>query len=137
MFCGECGTRNPDTNQFCRNCGKPLKRPQPVTQPAAQPSVRPVATPAAVPATPAPALVTPPEPARPAGKRKRNWTGILSLLCGILSWVILTTALAIVAVAIGVFSLYKTRKETGKIAISAFAGIVIAVAAVLVSIVIR
>ena len=26
MFCGECGTQNPDTNQFCSNCGKPLKK---------------------------------------------------------------------------------------------------------------
>ncbi|MDP3564402.1 MAG: zinc ribbon domain-containing protein, partial [Methanoregula sp.] len=28
MFCGECGTENPDTNQFCKNCGKPLKKKQ-------------------------------------------------------------------------------------------------------------
>ncbi len=46
MFCGECGTQNPDTNQFCKNCGKALRRPQqaPVPQPAAVP-VPPVAAP--------------------------------------------------------------------------------------------
>jgi len=118
MFCGECGTMNPDTSEVCSNCGKPLKKSQPAVQPA-------------------PSADSAPPAVQPAVKRKRNWTGILSILCGILSWVILTTALAIVAVAIGVFSLYKTRKETGKIAYSAIAGIIIAVAAVLVSVVIR
>ena len=27
MFCGDCGTQNPDTNAFCKNCGKPVKKP--------------------------------------------------------------------------------------------------------------
>jgi len=26
MFCGECGTDNPETNSFCRNCGHPLRK---------------------------------------------------------------------------------------------------------------
>ena len=34
MFCGECGTENPDTNQFCKNCGKPLKKKQLPPEPA-------------------------------------------------------------------------------------------------------
>lgn len=40
MFCEVCGTDNPDTNQFCQNCGKPLKKkdlqqkPVPVSAPA-------------------------------------------------------------------------------------------------------
>jgi hypothetical protein len=127
MFCGECGTQNPDTNQFCKNCGKPLKKGQPAAA-TGQVPVAPAPPPVIIPAT------TSVQPG--TGKRKRNWTGILSLLCGILSWVILTTAIAVVAVAIGVFSLYKTRKVTGKIAYSAIAGIIIAVAAVLVSVVI-
>jgi hypothetical protein len=44
MFCGECGTNNPDTNQFCNNCGKPLAKPQqaPPLTPAGTP-VTPVA----------------------------------------------------------------------------------------------
>lgn len=24
LFCGECGTQNPDSNKFCNNCGKPI-----------------------------------------------------------------------------------------------------------------
>jgi hypothetical protein len=45
MFCGECGTLNPDTNRFCKNCGKPLGRIQP-----------------AVPASPSPVMDVKPEP---------------------------------------------------------------------------
>ena len=46
MFCGECGTQNPDTNQFCKNCGKPLRKPgqAPAPQPESVP-VQPVAAP--------------------------------------------------------------------------------------------
>jgi len=119
MFCGECGTRNPDISEVCTNCGKPLRKSQPLVQPApSADSTRPAVQPAAA------ALLA---------KRKRNWIGIGSLILGILSWVILTTLLAIVAIILGVFSLYKTKKETGKIAFSAIAGIVIAGTAVVVS----
>lgn len=58
MYCGECGTENPDTNRFCKSCGKPLKQRQ---QPA----------PAAVPASPLPVS---PVPAAPAGtNRTKTW----------------------------------------------------------------
>ena len=49
MFCGECGTQNPDTNQFCKNCGKPLARRQ---APAPGPSPVPAYQPAPVPSAP-------------------------------------------------------------------------------------
>jgi uncharacterized membrane protein YvbJ len=127
MFCGECGTENPGTNKFCKNCGKPLRKGTAAAQPAPAMSGQVTGSPHA----PAPAIPVLPK------KRTWNWTGIVSLIFGILSWVILTTLLALVAIILGVFSLYKTRKETGKIAISAIAGIIIAVAAVLVSIIIR
>ena len=26
MFCQKCGKENPDTNQFCGDCGEPLKK---------------------------------------------------------------------------------------------------------------
>ena len=64
MFCGECGTENPDTNRFCKICGKPLKQKQP---PA----------PVAVPAFPVP--VAAPSPASPvpagpeSGGRAKKW----------------------------------------------------------------
>jgi hypothetical protein len=121
MFCGECGTQNPETNRFCRNCGKPLKRQQTVAREAA------------VPVAPVPTAVTSPAPA-PAGKRRRNWTGIGSLIAGILSWIILTSLFAILAVILGCVSLFLVRKNTGKIAISAIAGIILAIAAIAVTV---
>lgn len=122
MFCGECGTRNPDTGEMCTHCGKPLRKSQQLVQsaPSAE-STRPAVQPAA---------------AAPRAKRKWNWIGIGSLILGILSLAILTTLLALVAIILGVFSLYTTRKETGKIAFSAIAGIVIAGAALGVSLLI-
>jgi len=123
MFCGECGTENPGTNKFCKNCGKPLRKDTGAAQPA--PAVSGPVT--GIPPAPAPATPVPPK------KRTWNRIGILSLICGVFSWIILTVILAVVAVALGVFSLYKTRKDTGKIAYSSIAGIIIAVAAVLVS----
>jgi hypothetical protein len=45
LKCSVCGSDNPDNNQFCNSCGKPLVKPQaPMKQ----------VTPASVPATPAP-----------------------------------------------------------------------------------
>ena len=57
MFCGECGTKNPDTNQFCKNCGKPLKKKQ----------LQPDAVPAPAASSPASPGQVPPSrgPARP------------------------------------------------------------------------
>ena len=109
MFCGECGSRNPDSGDICTNCGKLLRRSTSVIHPS---------------------TVT------PQTKKQRNWAGIISILCGILSWGILTMVLAVVAIALGVFSLYIVHRETGKIAFSAVAGIVIASAAIFVSLLI-
>jgi|WetSurMetagenome_2_1015567.scaffolds.fasta_scaffold31608_2 hypothetical protein len=120
MFCGECGTQNPDTNRFCRNCGKLLKRQQPLVQDAV------------VPMAPVSPAVTSPAPT-PAGKRRRNWAGIGSIIAGILSWIILTSLFAILAVILGCVSLFLVRKNSGKIAISAIVGIILAVAAIAVT----
>jgi len=127
MFCGECGTQNPDTNQFCRNCGKPLLRQQPAAQPAAAPVVfvPPPVTDAA--SAPAPAPGTGP-------KRARNWLGIVSLILGILSWGVLTVIVAIAAVLIGIVSIFLSRKATGRIGISPIIGIILGIAAIVVSI---
>jgi hypothetical protein len=135
MFCGECGTQNPDTNQFCRNCGKPLLKQQPAAQPAA-----------ATPQAPAPAMVfvqppvtgaaspSAPAPVPGAGpKRARNWLGIVSLILGILSWGILTVIVAIAAVLIGIVSIFLYRKATGRIGISSIIGIVLGILAIVVS----
>jgi hypothetical protein len=73
----------------------------------------------------------------PSQKTKRNWTGIAGLIAGVLSWVFLTWILALIALGLGIFSLYKTRKESGKIAISAIAGIIVALAAIAVALLIK
>jgi hypothetical protein len=137
MFCSECGTRNPDTNQFCRNCGKPLVKRHPSAQPVVQPAPVPVTSPPVQPAPAAPAPVQVPVAAAPpvqapaaAMKRTRNWLGVLSLVCGILSWGILTVVLAILAVLLGIVSLVVFRKATGKIGISGIIGILLGIAAV-------
>jgi hypothetical protein len=137
MFCSECGTQNPDTNLFCKNCGKPLPRRQPAEQQAvaAQP-----AQPAPAPVIPVPPPVTAtaltPAPAPGAAlKRKRNWLGIVSLILGILSWGILTVIVAIAAVLLGIISLFLFRKATGRTGNSSIIGIILGIAAIIVSIV--
>jgi hypothetical protein len=70
MFCGECGTQNPDTNQFCKNCGNPLKK-NAATAPLS-PSA-PIATPQAPPSY----YVPPPEAPLVAGTpvvAKQPWS---------------------------------------------------------------
>jgi hypothetical protein len=137
MFCGECGARNPDTNQFCRNCGKPLGRRQPAVQPEAQPAVPPAAPAVAYsPAgQPAPALAYQPA-AQPAAAgaaapgKARNWLGIVSVIAGIFSWAVLTGLLAIVAILLGIAGTVMFRKATGRIGISGIIGIVLGIAAI-------
>ena len=136
MFCSECGTQNPDTNQFCKNCGKPLPKRQPAAQPAAQPAPVPVpypaAQPAAVPVASVPPAVPAATPATPAPgavpKRKRNWLGWVSLILGLLSWGILTVIFAIGAILLGILSLILFRKATGRIGISSIIGIILGIA---------
>jgi predicted lipid-binding transport protein (Tim44 family) len=142
MFCGECGTQNPDSNQFCRNCGKPLTRRQPATQPAAQPAPLPL-----VPSPEARSAPVPPAPIQPpvidaapalapaaAPKRTRNWLGIVSFLLSILSWGILTIIFAIGAILLGIAGTFLFRKATGRIGISGIIGIVLGIAAIAVTI---
>ena len=110
MFCGECGTQNPDTNQFCKNCGKPLARRQAAARSAAGtgPAYQPAPVPAAPQSLPAPA------PAVPASSRSRlqprqqhrsarwNWLGIVSMIPGILSSGILPLILGLSAILLGI-----------------------------------
>jgi len=137
MFCGECGTQNPDTNKFCKNCGKPLERRQPAAQPPQIPVTYPAAQPGPVPAAAAQPLAetaaSAPAPAA-VPRRSKNWLGFVSLLLSILSWVILTGILAIAAILLGIVSLVWFRKATGRIGISSIIGIVLAVAAIAVTI---
>ncbi|HSQ93340.1 MAG TPA: zinc-ribbon domain-containing protein [Methanoregula sp.] len=132
MFCGECGAQNPDTNQFCNSCGKPLTRRQPAVQPPALQAVPPAAPvqPSVTGAVPA---LTQEAPSK-APKRIRNWPGFVSLALGVLSWVILTGIFAAGAIVLGVISLVWFRKATGKTGISAIIAIILGVAAIVVTI---
>ena len=124
MFCGECGTENSGTGRFCRNCGKPLR-----LQPAVQNPAGPADPPGVASSQPAGTSL-------PTRKRSWRWVGIVSLITGILSWVFLTIPLGGLAVILGIAALFLVKKNAGKIAISAIAGIVLALGAYAVSYVI-
>lgn len=128
MFCGECGTQNPDTNSFCKNCGKPLRKagaaaavsapgapvvpaPPVLQQPAGVPAVQPAAAP----------------PAQP-----RNWLGAFSIILGVLCWFAYPYLLGIAAIALGGYSAYRIKSATGKIALLSVLGILIAAASMVV-----
>jgi hypothetical protein len=140
MFCGECGTQNPDANQFCKNCGKPLRRPHqvPAPQPAAVP-VQPVAAqPQAQPVyyQPQPAVIQQPGGIAGATAATPKNTGmvvlgILSVIAGIAAFIFYPYILGALAIVLGGISVFVTRKKTGKIAFIAVIGIIIGLAAIL------
>ena len=110
MFCGECGTQNPDTNAFCKNCGKPLKRPgsqgfpRAVVSPApAAPYVQPGqggATSQVQPAqVPAQGLVGTP--------KKSRKVLYASIIFGVVSCLFLPYILGALAVIFGIWAAYK------------------------------
>lgn len=128
MFCGECGAQNPDTNQFCKNCGKPLGRPQPAPRPAVIAAVPP--PPEAAPFTPVPqAAATAAAPAA-VPSRHWNWLGIVSIIPGILSWILMTGIFAIGAILLGIAGIVVFHRATGRIGISSLAGIILGIAAI-------
>lgn len=130
MFCGECGTQNPDTNQFCKNCGKPLRRPQQATDPVVQAPITPSATPTIqIPQAPGP---VPAQPA-PVGtvKPARNWLSIISFLISLVSWLVYPIVIGFIAVVFGGLSLYSARKNHTKIPISAIIAIIIGLLAII------
>jgi hypothetical protein len=142
MFCGECGTANPDTNQFCKNCGKPLRKPRQVQvpQPATVP-VPPVATPQPV----QPVYAQPPEgggqvpgaaplpsPVKQPSDKGTLALGVVGLLFGIVSWFRYPYVCALLAVILGGIVLYKSKNKTGKAAIAAMLAIVIGAACIIV-----
>lgn len=139
MFCGECGTANPDTNQFCKNCGKPLARRQPAAHPA-QPPAQPAPVPVSAVPHPAPSpVVTYPSPAAAAPapaaapKRQRNWLGMVSIIPGVLSLVLLPVILALSAILLGIAGTLLFRKATGRIGISGIIGMVLGIATIVIT----
>jgi hypothetical protein len=149
MFCGECGTQNPDTNRFCINCGKPLKEnlnASPVAHPA--PAASPVPPVVSKPPNPpsqqsspipppgmtvpqAPATTT--LPATQAEKSPRNWFAIVSFILALLSWVIYPIIIGFFAMGLGIFSLYSAKKQQSKIPVIAVIAIIIGLLAIVLS----
>jgi hypothetical protein len=130
MFCGECGTQNPDTNQFCKNCGKPLKKPQPAAVPVPPVPVPPQAPPvyyqpppaAALPASaPAGAPVT----VKPPLNKMMLALGILGILAGIGSFFRYPYLLGILAIVLGGVVLAKPDNRRGAVMVVAGLAILI------------
>src|SRR5512136_2020138 len=128
MFCGECGTQNPDINQFCKNCGKPLKKTQqaPAPQPAAVPVPQVAAMPQAQPVyyPPQPAGVQQPGAVAGASVKPPLNKGMLALaivgvVLGIISWFRYPYILGILAIVLGVVVVAKAEQKTGAVAIVA------------------
>jgi hypothetical protein len=147
MFCGECGTQNPDTNRFCINCGKPLKKnlnaspvappapaaaPVPV-QPAIQEPTNPFSQqsyPVPPPGMIVPAPATTSLPATQRGKSPRNWFAIVSFILALLSWVIYPIIFGFFAMGLGIFSLYTAKKQQSKIPVIAIIAVIIGLLAI-------
>ncbi len=130
MFCGECGTQNPEGNAFCKNCGRPLKKAQTAGAPVAPVTFTPTHIPV-VPGPPEPPAV----PAQPAAvgpvKPARNWLAIISFIISLVSWLVYPIIIGFVAVVAGIFSLYRAKKNHEKIPISAIFAIHIGLLAII------
>lgn len=150
MFCGECGTQNPDTNQFCKNCGKPLKRPQ--QAPAMQPAAAPYQPPAAQPAPAQPAYYPPQQPvygqqpafgqpqvppggapamAKPPLNKVMLVIGILGIVAGIASFLRYPYLLGILAIVLGGIAIAKPENRRGAVMVIAILAILIGLGSML------
>jgi hypothetical protein len=141
MFCGECGTQNPDTNQFCKNCGKPLRKPgqAPAPQPAAVP-VQPAAAPVPVQPVyypPPPAGVQQPvvaagapAPAKPPSNKMMLVLAIVGFIIGIVSWIRYPYLLGILAIVIGGIVIAKPENRKGVILILAVLAILVGLSSI-------
>ena len=151
MFCGECGTENKDTSSFCKDCGKALKNPRQAAAPVA-PAAPVQQTPSSyyIPpvSAPAPATATPPVHAQTsqvpeampvqaaavgAVKSARNWLAIVSFIVSLASWLIFPVLIGFVAIVLGVFSLYRAKKDQSKIPVTAVLAIIIGLLAIVIN----
>jgi len=143
MFCGECGTQNPDTNLFCKNCGKPLRKPQQASVPQQETvPVQPVAAPSPaqpVYSTPPPAGIQPQGAVAGAPVKQPMNRGLLALaiagvVLGIASWFRYPYLLGLLAIVLGVVVVAKSEKKTSTGPIVAALGILIGLACIIVDI---
>jgi hypothetical protein len=142
MFCGNCGTQNPDTNSFCKNCGGPLKKPQGAAPAVSlQPAPPSYYVPPA--GAPAPGIATPPAyapqvPVKPgllaqifgslSGK-----LGVVGIVFGILSWFLYPYLCGIAAVILGGVAIYTAKNRKGASTIVAIIALVLGLASILVN----
>jgi hypothetical protein len=137
MFCSECGTQNPDTNQFCKNCGKPFRKNQEAPSPqSAGVPVQPVATPP--PAQPVyypppPAVVQPvtAAPVKPAGNTAMSALGIGSIILAVLSWFRYPYIFGLLAIVFGGVVLFKSGNKKSWQAILGILGIIAGLACII------
>ena len=131
-FCGECGTENPDTNSFCKNCGRAIRKTPEV--PAAQPAPAQLA---AIPGQSLAAAVLPATPglAPAAGEKpKRTWMGIVALIPALLSWILYPVVLGIIAVVLGVVSIALARKNGTMFPVAGVIAIITGLLAIIINI---
>jgi hypothetical protein len=141
MFCGECGTQNPDTNQFCKNCGKPLKKPRQATtsQPAAVPVPLVTVPPQAPPvyyqpppsaAQPASAPAGAPVTVKPPLNKMMLVLGIIGVLAGIGSFFRYPYLLGILAIVLGGVVMAKPENRRGAVMVVAGLAILIGLSSI-------
>jgi len=96
MFCRNCGMANPDSGQFCSQCGQPLPAVAARTAPGPAP-------------VPGSSLATPPPL---AGEAPPSGKAIASLVCGIFTFFL---PASIAAIILGHISLSDIRNSAGRI----------------------
>jgi Na+/H+-dicarboxylate symporter len=65
-----------------------------------------------------------------AAKPARNWLAILSLIASLVSWLIYPIMIGFIAIILGVFSLYRAKKDQSKIPVTAVLAIIIGLLAI-------
>ena len=129
MFCSECGTQNPDTNKFCKNCGKPLKQsPQPpvTIDEVHQKSIQPPPVPVSF------GEKTQQQNTAVVTKAKKGslGLGIAGIFFGLVSWIRYPYVCGILAIVIGILVVSGPEKRQGKAGILAGIGIVFGLASI-------
>lgn len=110
MFCSECGTQNPDTNQFCKNCRKPFRKSV-ATVPGVQPApVVQAAPPAPIAQAPVPATSKSTFGPGFFGTIRSRILSLLSILIAAASWFYFPYVLGVFSILVGIIALYKKDK---------------------------
>jgi Domain of unknown function (DUF4190)/zinc-ribbon domain len=119
MFCTQCGTRNLDTDQFCRNCSHPLVRPRATEQ--APPRHAPAQQPPPYPnyqGYPPPAPYNPPMAIQGA---KASTQAITALVLSLISFISCCFPVGIIGLVLGKIELNAIREGRAPQAGEAFA----------------